>query len=185
MKKFFALTLALVMFMSMATMAAAEVITDNGTGLTNLNDYATKNVEVTVSTASTVFYVVVTWEDLSFEYISTWNPQTHTYDKSWGDDDNTEVIYVENHSNADVQCTFSAGLDEDDGFDVTFNNTTVTLNSADNDQYRSGDADSDGYCDGDKQSVTMTVAVDNNEPAPAVGSHTVGTITVTITPYTP
>lgn len=142
MKKLLAMILAATMVLSVSVTAfAAETKTfDSGeTGTGNPPYTASKDVEVNVTphNPATVYYVVVEWDDLTFEYdfdgAPTWLPESHTYDPVntayW--DKTLAEIKVTNHSNAavDTIAAFKNNLTSTSLYNVTgtLNNAKLTL----------------------------------------------------------
>lgn len=187
MKKIIALILALALIMSMSITAfAAE------TG--NLNDTTTsKDITVTGTynaggTAATKVSVDITWDAMSFTYTAesegTWNPSSHTYtDKaaaSWASTTNT--VTVTNHSNADVNVSFSfekataVTTDLTGSFSGTstvgnaaISNGTVKLNAGVVNQPNAADK------------VEAKLALTGSLPESWTAGNTIGTVTVGIT----
>lgn len=113
-KRFAAAVLALVMALSLTTMAFA---TAGGT-VTMEDVPGTKTIDVMGSyhgtgTAAEVYSVKIEWGAMLFTYETTgnkeWNPETHTYnvdgDDEWVAEGNT--VTVTNHSNVPVNVAFS------------------------------------------------------------------------------
>ena len=113
MKKIVSLILALALVMSMSITAFA---TENTGTLTDTSN----NKEITVTgtynaggSAANKVSVTITWENMSFTYNAAsqgeWNPTSHTYTGSttagWAESSNK--ITVTNHSNVDVNATFT------------------------------------------------------------------------------
>lgn len=109
-KKFAAAVLALVMALSLTTVAFAGTNTH-----TSMPGSDTIGVTGAYSGAGTkdVYSVKVEWGEMSFTYKTTgektWNPVTHTYDVAEGDgwEATGNKVKVTNHSNRPVNVAFS------------------------------------------------------------------------------
>jgi hypothetical protein len=132
MKKFLALILALVMVFSLAGVAFAETIEDDGKDGNYENQY---NITVNVNKGSTVYFVQIKWGDLVFNYngTATWDPDEHVYNHSEGAGlaKNTTTITVINHSNAAVNTTATLTEDNGRGFKAELDKTSASLERAD------------------------------------------------------
>lgn len=198
MKKFLAMILALAMVLGMATAAFADdikAVEDDPATDGVVDNQATHNVNVTVNSNDTAVYkVTITWPSMDFVYShgdGKWDPDTHTYgddNKGWKQgsaDTYAETVSVDimahNHSNADV--TVTASWTEDttsvDGVDVTFSNNGAKLESAAVHALGQVELMTENHV----KNITMTVS---GAPNVYSGSNLLaGTVTVTITPYTP
>ena len=167
MKKLTSLLLALIMVVSLSTVAfAAE--TNNGIG-----DYSaevTGSYVAGTTSSGTIFSVDIDWTDMSFTYHAekapVWDPEEHKYSetaKAYWEGEGT--VTVTNHSNAKISATpkYTAG----EGFsDATMNFSPSVLNVA--------SAES-----GSEQIGTITVTPDGFLPK-MDSAKTIGSITVTI-----
>lgn len=122
--------------------------TDATTNITDANGSDSHDVYVTYqegASSPTIYSVDIVWESMEFTYTAaskgTWNPSTHTFtdagEASWSFANNK--ITVTNHSNADVNTSFSytpaANFRAVNGAFVdvhknAIHNATLTLNSA-------------------------------------------------------
>ena len=108
MRKTIAMILALIMVLSMSTVAfAAETLGQNDS----------QNIDVTAKysdsvTTPVVYSVDLTWDSMTFTYSEAgtmdWDPETHTYTENItaGWDETSADITVTNHSNVDVDVVF-------------------------------------------------------------------------------
>ena len=122
MKKSLTLVLALVLVMSLCAVAFAAVA-DNGNNSYTFgaaNDSQGKDVTATVTPATPTYNIVVTFENMAFNYTMVWNPEDvadtnpedaindaitgHTYTGTLTS--STNNITVTNHSNVDVVAEF-------------------------------------------------------------------------------
>lgn len=136
MKKFFALTLAIVMMMAMATTAFAAETVDKDGGKSNIEVNAKYNGSFTPEKKVSV---KVEWGAMEFTYnvsgTQEWNPDSHTYTSkggtpTWTASGNT--VKVTNHSNVAVNAKFTYA-ETDTNVHGTFaydNNKTVGTNDA-------------------------------------------------------
>ena len=103
----------------------SQTITSIG-GSVDIDVTVTYDKEADTVDESPVYYVTITWDDMTFEYNSaaveySWNPDTLKYDiattigvGSWTE--HTAKIYIENRSNAAI--TVSASWRPEDGIEV-------------------------------------------------------------------
>lgn len=133
MKKFFAITLAIVMMMAMATTAfAAETVTkDGGTSDIKVNATYQDGVQ-TVHKIS----VNVSWDAMEFTYSAsgtkTWDEVNHKYDDNitagWSEG---KTVTVTNHSDSAVKVEFTFAADEAyKSVKGTFDKDSINLPSA-------------------------------------------------------
>lgn len=132
MKKLFAIALAIVMMLSMATTVFATTVDTDG-GKADINVNATYQDGVaTVSKIS----VDVSWEAMEFTYsvggTKNWDEKTHTYTdnttSSWSDG---KTITVTNHSDSAIKVEFT--FKADTAYNTVtggFDNETINLPSA-------------------------------------------------------
>ena len=182
MKKFFAITLAIVMMMAMATTAfAAE-------GSSTKKDGESQDITVNAKynngmTEQPVVSVNVAWGAMEFTYnvsgTQTWLPDSHTYSTntgtpSWSASGNT--VTITNHSNIDVKVKTEYKPEE------TYKDITGTFSYTKT-------AGTDDFITLTRGQVNMKDSADNvvatlnlrGELASSVNASTkVGTITVTI-----
>ena len=162
MKKILAMILALAMILSMSAFAfASEYSNYNGATSWSGSKEESGNVEVTVVAATTVYHVVVAWDNMAFTYNpGAWNPTNHSYDQGTWSTGSAEVT-VTNHSNATVNTTIMV-----DAKDVTDITVTSNYNSVD----KTGDQ-------------TYTKALESADVASRLGdSSKADSMIVTITP---
>lgn len=195
MKKFLALVLALTLVLGLATVVGATSNTytngvlqqgeENFDGTNGATSTGTVRIEVQATTPSPLYYVVVEWDDLTFQYSfgnesPVWDPEYHTYSPNqavgWGAKVSAE-IKVTNHSNHAVKV--SALFDNDqtsktvNEVKATLGNSTFDLETADQAQYHNTtDAPTD----------TITVQIDNTTVPNTNLGFNLGTVTVSITP---
>lgn len=131
MKKLFAITLALVMMFTMATVAFAATNTGGSTDINVSGQYADNSQQVESIS------VDISWGAMKFVYTTTgnhvWNPGTHDYDDNtqtdWVPTGNTVTIF--NHSSVDVDVALSFTANQ--GFETvrgSFKNGSFSLPSA-------------------------------------------------------
>lgn len=184
MKKLLTLMLALVFAFAMSVnIFAAEANTD-GEKLdpTKTNNSTTANVDVKISGSDnleTVYSVVVTWESLDFTYnfgeADLWDPTEHNYSSSGtgtegGWTDNTAVITVTNHSNANIRAKASFA---EEAQSLTRNDVTASIS---NPSFTVSSAVGTEYNSAPNGTFTCTVS-----GVPSVTSDfNIGTITITI-----
>ena len=168
MKKIISLALALVMVLSLSTIAIAAE--SNGMGTHNGNVWGTYSDE---TTTPEVYSVIVDWGSMEFTYTeageNVWNPRTHSYtlasDATWTAVDN--AVTVVNHSNAEVEVTFTVTVKE------AYNTVTAALDVT------SATLDSAvGLAVADADSVTSTLTLSGSLPENT--DTIVATVTVTI-----
>lgn len=131
MKKLFAITLALVMMFTMATVAFAATSTGGNTDITVGGQYVDNSQHVEKVS------VDVSWDAMKFEYTTTgnheWNPGTHSYDDKTTTDwvANGGTITIFNHSSVgvdvDLEFTANQGFESVTG---SFDYKTFSLPSA-------------------------------------------------------
>ena len=167
MKKIISFALALVMLLSLSTVAFAAGAGDH---IGEVKGQYKDN-----TTTPEVISVDIRWGNMEFTYTESgshvWNPGTHTYtDNSqgtWTPADNT--VKVTNHSNVDVEVSFAFAPLEGHSVTGTFSTPSKTLASAEN------------YVDpatGDSVTTTLTLAGSLDESVTTLTK--IGTITVTI-----
>ncbi|MDO4325951.1 MAG: hypothetical protein Q4E24_07950 [bacterium] len=185
------LTAAAMMSMSMGMIAYAEnpITTANGSD----SKTVTGNY-VPGGSAATRYKVDITWGNMEFTYTAagegSWNVDTHSYsgatDGSWSSESNT--ITLKNHSNTDVTAHLSfAGGTGFEGITAAFTDAdtnsaligdALTLESADQDEYRVEDSSEDNGYKTPTKSAKMTLSGD---PAGSfTNGTTIGTVTVSI-----
>lgn len=177
MRKVFALILALVMVLSLGTvaMAAAPGGSTNvgGLGDNNIGDVI---VKVSEGSVTNVYSITIEWENMTFNYSTAgkiWSPSTHDYiDKDEADwvGDNTAEIRVINYS--DVAITVSGSVadeNREDGFVATLSNS---FNLASYATRNNGDPD--------KGIFTLTVDTDGNPRVTGSEGISIGTININI-----
>lgn len=131
MKKLFAITLALVMMFTMATVAFAVTNTGNNTDINVSGQYVDNSRQVESIS------VDISWGTMKFEYTTTgnhvWNPGTHDYDDNtqtnWVATGNTITIFNHSSVGVDVALTFNVNQ----GFETvrgSFSNGSFNLPSA-------------------------------------------------------
>ena len=169
MKKVLAMFLALVLVLSMSTVALAS---SGVTGDTEQNIVVT----VTEGEVNHIRSINIEWDSLVFTYTKgdkTWNPGQQKYDEAagtWGNNRNTATVTVTNKS--DEAITVSAaitGQDDKDGFSASLSAASFTLES-----YATQAAGQP-----DKGTITITVSLASGEGEPS-GEVTVGTVELTI-----
>lgn len=167
MKKLTSLLLALIMVVSLSTVAfAAE--TNNGIG-----DYSaevTGSYVAGTTSSGTIFSVDIDWTDMSFTYHAekapVWDPEEHKYSetaKAYWEGEGT--ITVTNHSNAKISAV--PVYESETGYEdakMTFSTDKLSVASAEG---------------GSEQAGTITVTPSGTLPSSANGTK-IGTITVTI-----
>lgn len=181
MKKFFAITMAMVMAMSTTAFAA-----DKGSATIDDSTDGYKQ-EITVEgkyeenhTADTVISVDVKWDAMNFVYSATsegeWNPKTHEYDGASteaGWNKTGKDITVTNHSNAKVKAAFTFDKTTEKTITGTFTKENFELDNAAtvalNDPSKAATDTTSFSISGDALDSTATTAVE------------LGKITVTIT----
>ncbi|MDO4325315.1 MAG: hypothetical protein Q4E24_04635 [bacterium] len=184
------LTAAAMMSMSMGMIAYADspITTNPGSDSKNV----TGNY-VAGGSAGTVYKVDITWGDMKFTYTAagggTWDTTTHSYSGAtqggWSSESNT--ITLKNHSNAEITAALSfaggtgfenvtaAFTDEDTNNALTDNK--LTLESADQDEYRKLVSAAVGYKTPTKSAKMML----SGEPTESfLDGTTIGTVTVSI-----
>lgn len=147
MKKITSLILTLVMMFSLCVSVGAIT---NPADITAVSGETTQDVTVNVTAASggaTVYYVVVKWDSMVFDYrfnnAGQWNPETHEYDSTagagWYEEGAivaapTANIKVINHSNAAITAnvTVDGGVSAvvTDGVTATLTNDTLSIGTA-------------------------------------------------------
>ena len=136
MKKMLSLILAIVMMFALAVGASAEEPSMKDIQQVGSGTYG-KDVDIAITgikNASTVYYVVIDWEAMTFTYnfaetSNVWNPEMHKEEISRGTagwDKNEASVTITNHSNAaiDVSASF---IDDNDKYSTTKNGVTATL----------------------------------------------------------
>lgn len=193
MKKIITLVLALVLVfaMSVSVFAAESVVVDNRTNSSNTEGEKEGTVTINLSTATgvaaKVYYVVVEWENLVFEYDfgaeqPVWDPTTHTYKTetpagSWKDGTADSVtqdkaLTVANHSNAAVNVTTTVDAAKYGiTVDLVIDSGDTSLETADT------PARIDNYSAADKVVYDVTVS-----GTPTTTTQTIFNIKVTINP---
>ena len=172
MRKFLAISLALVMVLALSVTCLA-VRVDNS----NIDQNVTADVTISYvdgADAPATYAVDVTWESLAFEYIQApqkWDAEQHKEvddgESKWTDTD--AKITVVNHSNRAVKSTIV--------FAQAVENGTVAFTLAGGEQTTLDAATTAAQ---DAQVATLTVSgvpAETEDPA----AQTIGTITVTIT----
>lgn len=185
MKKFLALILALTMVFSLAGVAFAEDVAGNNVDATGAGS-ENNPVTVTVAAVSTVYYVEINWDSLSFAYTAsaTWDPTTHKYYDE-GKLKESANITVINHSNAQVWSTASLEEGQGRGFTATLENAAFELERADVCALGNpNDADSAQHVVKVSGQPDVDFLKDLANASPDL-SVTVGTVTVTISPTAP
>ena len=124
MKKIISLTLALMLILSMSTIAFAAEQSDSHDVTARYEK--TENEEA-------IYNVDIAWGELTFTYSEhtekTWNPATHTYDEDvTGGWDKTEAsVTVTNHSNVEVTVAMALTPVEGTGVEVSLTGGNGTL----------------------------------------------------------
>ena len=124
MKKIISLTLALMLILSMSTIAFAAEQSDSHDVTARYEK--TENEEA-------IYNVDIAWGELTFTYSEhtekTWNPDTHTYDtETSGGWDKTEAsVTVTNHSNVEVTVAMALTPVEGTGVEVSLTGGNGTL----------------------------------------------------------
>lgn len=164
MKKVLAMLLALVLVLSMSTVALASGISGGTEGdiIVNVNSGEVHHTRC----------IIIEWGNLTFTYTKgdeTWNPDTKSYDVKPGtwDNGNTSTVTVTNKS--DVAITVGAAItggSADDGFAASVSTANFVLES----YY--------GRAAADSEVITVTVTVDGDPEA--VEGIAVGTVKLTI-----
>lgn len=176
MRKLLASTLALTLSLSMALPVAAA--SNNGTNPTSISVTGTYQP---ASGGNEVISADISWDDMSFTYDAgdkgSWNQATHTYENpvapSWKNEQKT--ITIKNHSNTKITASF-AFTSTIDGMNGTFTETSVTLDSADADAYRTN-IEGTNTLNAPESSTKFSIA----STSPAISKETtIGTISVTI-----
>ena len=138
MKKFFAFLLVFAMMFSLCGVAMAAGI-DNQAPEGSKQTSGDVVVEVENTVAETVYYVVITWGDLTFTYDFDMEYNAETHKQSAGDnakwDGTSGTITVTNHSNIGIKVSgkFSAtdsGSIKTNGVTATLDKTELALPSA-------------------------------------------------------
>ena len=166
MKKIISLTLALMLILSMSTIAFAAEQSDSHDVTARYEK--TENEEA-------IYNVDIAWGELTFTYSEhtekTWNPDTHTYDtETSGGWDKTEAsVTVTNHSNVEVTVAMALTPVEGTGVEVSLTGGNGTLAAG-----VEGDVAGAAAVTG-----KLTVSGTPNDPVTAEGIK-VGEITVTI-----
>jgi len=176
MKKFFAISLALVMVLALSvTCFAAYTPTMDA-----LADTATKDVTVTYvagGTSAEIYAVDVVFDDMSFTYTAasegTWDPSTHTYKDidaaEWNK--TSAAITVTNHSNVAIDVTVS--YEKADGY------TGAVAPSITNGEFELARATA-GSEFAAAPTATATLNIGAGVPVSGNENLTIGTITVAI-----
>ena len=158
MKKFLACVLALVMIFGLAANVSALEV---GLGDTDIGDVT---VNVTPGGIEHTYYIVVTWDSLTFQYTANaqrWDPDQKAYVASGEGrfaNGTTANIQVTNKSDVAITVTATAtDKDANDGFKATLNKTTFDLES----YVDRGTADTNTF--------TVTVATNPAEGTPSNG----------------
>ena len=124
MRKIISLTLALMLILSMSTIAFAAEQSDSHDVTARYEK--TENEEA-------IYNVDIAWGELTFTYSEhtekTWNPDTHTYDEDvTGGWDKTEAsVTVTNHSNVEVTVTMTLTPVAGTGVNVSLTGGSGTL----------------------------------------------------------
>ena len=194
MKKIIAILVAvsmLVAFSAFTAFAAGEIQALDGSDNADVEVSVSKDGN-TDTEIEIVYYVDVTWEDLTFTYVwstengttqISWNPETHTYTDAegnaatgeWEEDTIDAAITVANHSNANIapDANFSNAAKTS----AAVNGVTATID-ADEVILESAAAEGRYGVPANADSVAFDVSVDG-QPS-IVSQFTVDTITVTI-----
>lgn len=171
MKKFLAMTLALIMMTSMVAVAVAAEVTRNG----GTNEAAvTGTCEAGISSPEVVYSVDISWENLDFTYYeassATWDPENHVYkndarEAGW-DANDVGTATITNHSNTAILATFSYSAETNyESADMQFLSDEVYIASAETDNQA--------------ETASNTVKPTGTLPK-GTENATIGTITITI-----
>lgn len=194
MKKIIAILVAvsmLVAFSAFTAFAAGEIQALDGSDDADVDVSVSKDGN-TDTDIEIVYYVDVTWEDLTFTYVwstengttvISWNPETHTYTDAegneatgeWTLDTITDAITVANHSNANIAP--DANFSNNAKTSAAVNGVTASI-AADEVILESAAAEGRYGVPANADSVAFDVSVDG-QPS-IVSQFTVDTITVTI-----
>lgn len=177
MKKLLAIVLTLALLAAMSTAAFAETYDT----LTEAGISETEDVIINVTAegdeenADKVYKVVITWDELTFNFVSsvsadelTYDPETHEYENMAGNWEKTSArVTVENHSNAEVVVDASMTNDA-----VAVHGVTATLTG---DEAAQELKSALGLSEAPTASYEVSV-----DGTPGILNFTIGTVEVTI-----
>ena len=115
-----------------------------------------------------VYHVIVSWEEMDFQFVGEWDTEAATYVGDW--EDKEQSFNVENRSNASIKVSAAIDTATKNGVTATLSANAaagVTLSSA---------ATEGAVVDGKGPNADFTVTVSGE---PTVSKFKVGTITVT------
>lgn len=190
MKKILSIILTVAMLMSLSVAAFAADINSGGesgeSGGQSGGDYTlgVSGVYVGGASASETISVDISWQSMQFTYTvasnGTWNPATHLYEGATqgGWSTNQSTITLTNHSNVDIGATFTfAAAAAATGVKGKFTSSTISIESADADKYRTPDPET-GICPAPVGSTQF--GIDPTSAAITQAYSVLGTITVRI-----